>query len=189
MTALPVEVTALLACLRDVEETGPVSWTACCPAHPDSNPSLSITIDGDHILVYDFGRQCPADAIMRAIGKTIRDLFITSEGATGPLTLATFAAAKGFTVDFLARGGRGQKGLIFTYHETGRPRAASTPHRPRATEGPTWTGKRDPPPVWLTSLHRAVGRDSRRPLRAMRSHPRLPDGQVDHGGDADGIPS
>jgi hypothetical protein len=83
MTTLPVELQSLLQCLRGVEEIGDGTWRACCPGHPDSTPSLHITLDGDRILIYDFGKQCPAEVIMAAIGKSVRDLFIASTPRRG----------------------------------------------------------------------------------------------------------
>lgn len=43
------------------------SWMACCPSHPDRNPSLSIT-DGDNgkPLVHCFSG-CPQDAVIDAL--------------------------------------------------------------------------------------------------------------------------
>ena len=54
-------------------------WQACCPAHDDHTPSLSITPTADKVLVYCHA-QCPLDAILAALGLTRRDLFV--HGAT-----------------------------------------------------------------------------------------------------------
>ena len=50
-------------------------WQACCPAHDDHTPSLSITPAADKVLVYCHA-QCPLDAILAALGLTRRDLFV-----------------------------------------------------------------------------------------------------------------
>ena len=50
-------------------------WQACCPAHDDHTPSLSITPATDKVLVYCHA-QCPLDAILAALGLTRRDLFV-----------------------------------------------------------------------------------------------------------------
>src|SRR5262245_66520020 len=50
-------------------------WKACCPAHDDHTPSLSITPAPDKVLVYCHA-QCPLDAILAALGLTRRDLFV-----------------------------------------------------------------------------------------------------------------
>jgi hypothetical protein len=52
-------------------------WQACCPAHDDHTPSLSITPAADKVLLYCHA-QCPLDAILAALGLTRRDLFVHS---------------------------------------------------------------------------------------------------------------
>ena len=55
--------------------------TARCPAHDDKNPSLSVTIGkhGDRVvLICRTG--CPTDAVLDALGLTMRDLFATDNG-------------------------------------------------------------------------------------------------------------
>ncbi|BCO30638.1 hypothetical protein TspCOW1_07410 [Thiohalobacter sp. COW1] len=49
-------------------------WMACCPAHDDKSPSLSIRNTGDRVLVFCFAGCCPED-ILTAVGLTWRDLF------------------------------------------------------------------------------------------------------------------
>lgn len=41
-------------------------WTACCPAHEDRNPSLSLTDAGDKVLVRCFGG-CEQTAVVEAL--------------------------------------------------------------------------------------------------------------------------
>lgn len=41
-------------------------YTACCPAHDDSSPSLSITQDGDRVLVHCFSG-CTQDAVIDSL--------------------------------------------------------------------------------------------------------------------------
>jgi 5S rRNA maturation endonuclease (ribonuclease M5) len=50
-------------------------WQACCPAHDDHTPSLSITPAADKVLVYCHA-QCSLDTILAALGLTRRDLFV-----------------------------------------------------------------------------------------------------------------
>jgi len=66
----------LLQRLDGARETGPGRWLACCPAHDDRNPSLSIreTSDGT-LLIHDFGGCAPGD-VLAAIGLELRDLFV-----------------------------------------------------------------------------------------------------------------
>ena len=65
----------LLFRLERVKHTGQGRWIACCPAHDDKNPSLSVR-DGDdgRVLVHCFAG-CGIDDILGAVGLTINDLF------------------------------------------------------------------------------------------------------------------
>ncbi len=69
----PVE--RILSSLDKVRKRGPDSWMACCPAHEDKNPSLSIkeTKDGD-VLLHCFAG-CGVDDVLAAIGLEMSDLF------------------------------------------------------------------------------------------------------------------
>ncbi len=64
----------ILERLRRVHKQGN-GWTACCPAHEDKNPSLTVGIaeDGRFLICCQAG--CQTDAVMRAIGLGLRDLF------------------------------------------------------------------------------------------------------------------
>ena len=64
-------------CIRDskVKSTGRNSWLACCPAHDDRSPSLSIKEEADgHILLHCFAG-CSAVDVVGAVGVDIGDLF------------------------------------------------------------------------------------------------------------------
>ncbi len=65
----------LLSLLSKVKRTKPDSWLACCPAHDDRSPSLSIreTVDG-RILVHCFAG-CAVHEIVSAVGLDTSDLF------------------------------------------------------------------------------------------------------------------
>jgi hypothetical protein len=70
-----VDVNGLLSRLSRVRRTGPNSWLACCPAHADRTPSMTVKVVEDgRILVHDFGGCGAADA-MAAIGLSLSDLF------------------------------------------------------------------------------------------------------------------
>lgn len=66
---------ALLDRLDRVKPTGPGRWIACCPAHDDKSPSLSIreTEDG-RILFHDFAG-CDTASVLAALGLSLADLF------------------------------------------------------------------------------------------------------------------
>jgi hypothetical protein len=60
--------------LRCVTKNGD-SWTACCPAHSDSTPSLSLRLGEDNrVLVHCFAG-CDHEKIVEALGMQVSDLF------------------------------------------------------------------------------------------------------------------
>ncbi|MDZ4688653.1 MAG: DUF3987 domain-containing protein, partial [Planctomycetaceae bacterium] len=67
----PVDL--VLSRLKTAKRNGK-GWSACCPAHEDRNPSLSIwQMDNGSAAVKCFAG-CPNDAVLAAIGLTWRDL-------------------------------------------------------------------------------------------------------------------
>ena len=66
---------AFLERLDRVRKTGADRWLACCPAHPDKSPSLSIReLTDERVLIHCF-TGCSADAVLAAVGLEIGDLF------------------------------------------------------------------------------------------------------------------
>ena len=63
----------ILRLLKRARRTGK-GWMAQCPAHRDSNPSLSLSESGGRVLLYCHAG-CPPDAIVRALGIDMSDLF------------------------------------------------------------------------------------------------------------------
>lgn len=69
-----MKIDDLLARLKKVRKTGPNNWIACCPAHEDKNPSMTVGVgDNGGILMYCFAL-CPIDAITGAMGLEVSDL-------------------------------------------------------------------------------------------------------------------
>lgn len=67
----------VLEVLENVRQTSETTWVACCPAHDDQSPSLSLRLlDDGNYLVYCF-RGCALEAIMSALGDK---LGIASDG-------------------------------------------------------------------------------------------------------------
>jgi hypothetical protein len=65
----------LITKLSGVKATGKGRWMACCPAHEDGSPSLSIReMDDGRVLIYDFGG-CSALEVLGAVGLEMTDLF------------------------------------------------------------------------------------------------------------------
>jgi hypothetical protein len=51
------------------------TWTACCPAHEDKSPSLSVReADDGRVLVHCFGG-CDVHTVLGAVGMDMTDLF------------------------------------------------------------------------------------------------------------------
>jgi len=65
----------ILPQLSGVRQTGPNRWIACCPAHEDRSPSLSVSeTDEGNVLMHCFAG-CETRAVVNAIGHELRDLF------------------------------------------------------------------------------------------------------------------
>ena len=66
----------LLSRLDKVRKTGKgLSWVACCPAHKDKNPSMSIAeADDGRILIHCFAL-CSVEEIIGAVGLEFDALF------------------------------------------------------------------------------------------------------------------
>ncbi len=72
-TSTPSE--ALLPRLENVREQGPGRWLACCPAHDDRNPSLSIRETGDGTLLLKCWAGCGAADVVAAVNLGLSELF------------------------------------------------------------------------------------------------------------------
>ena len=55
--------------------TGPHSWVACCPAHGDKTPSLSIRLADDGRWLLHCFAGCDPLEVLGAVGLTMGDLF------------------------------------------------------------------------------------------------------------------
>lgn len=64
-----------LSRLDKVKATGPGKWIACCPAHDDRSPSLSIRETSDGTLLVKCWTGCGAAEIVAAVGLSMADLF------------------------------------------------------------------------------------------------------------------
>ncbi|MCM2329825.1 hypothetical protein SAMN05216229_101262 [Geopseudomonas sagittaria] len=69
----PIDV--VLQRLDKVKAAGAGKWKACCPAHDDRDPSLSIREAEDGKVLLHCWAGCDTESIAAAIGLTIRDLF------------------------------------------------------------------------------------------------------------------
>lgn len=70
-----MDVNDLVGRLEKARHTSRDSWIACCPAHKDRTPSLTVrALDDGRILVHCFAG-CGAADVMAAIGLETADLF------------------------------------------------------------------------------------------------------------------
>ena len=65
----------VLVRLDKVKSAGPGRWKACCPAHDDTHPSLSIREADDGKVLLHCWAGCSSTDITAAIGLELRDLF------------------------------------------------------------------------------------------------------------------
>lgn len=69
----------LLALLKKVRRTGRGRWVACCPAHNDHNPSLSLReLDDGRVLMKCFAG-CAVYDVVSCVGLDLSDLFPPGE--------------------------------------------------------------------------------------------------------------
>ena len=66
---------SLLSRLAKVRKMGADRWMACCPAHDDRSPSLSIRELSDGRILLHCWTGCSAESILDSIGLTFDDLF------------------------------------------------------------------------------------------------------------------
>jgi len=77
-------VETILSRLQRVRTRGPGQHSACCPAHEDKGPSLSIKeLPDGRVLLHCFAG-CEVDAVLAAVGLEITDLFPPSTAPYAP---------------------------------------------------------------------------------------------------------
>jgi len=65
----------LLNTLSKVKQTGAGRWIACCPAHDDRKPSLTITEKDDGVILLHCWAGCGAAEVLGAVGLEFDALF------------------------------------------------------------------------------------------------------------------
>ena len=71
---MSAQLDILLSLLDKLRRTGPDSYVACCPAHDDRHPSLTISEKDGSIGLHCFAG-CDNESILSAIGLTFSDLY------------------------------------------------------------------------------------------------------------------
>jgi hypothetical protein len=88
MSETPID--RVLPLLKSVRKTA-AGWDALCPAHDDHKPSLGIAVAEDgKVLLNCRSHTCTANAICKAIGLTVRDLFPGENGGNSFNIVATY---------------------------------------------------------------------------------------------------
>jgi hypothetical protein len=70
-----MNVEAMLARLEKVKRTGAETWIACCPAHQDRTPSMTVRETGDGLILVHCFAGCGIDSILSAVGMEVGELF------------------------------------------------------------------------------------------------------------------
>jgi len=65
----------LLSRLDGLRQTGHGRWIACCPAHDDKHPSLSIRLTDDDVVLLHCHAGCDTSEVLAALGMEMSDLF------------------------------------------------------------------------------------------------------------------
>ena len=69
-----MKIDDILGRLKKVHQSGRGSWSASCPAHDDSGPSLGISVGRNgNILLHCFAG-CPIESVVTALGLEMKDL-------------------------------------------------------------------------------------------------------------------
>lgn len=65
----------LLASLDKVRKTGSDSWLACCPAHKDKSPSLSVSYTSDGVVLIHCFAGCATREVLSAVNISFEELY------------------------------------------------------------------------------------------------------------------
>lgn len=146
--------------LRNIRWSGERQFTACCPAHRDQEPSLSVSIDESGKVLVKCFAGCEFSSVVRATNLTEQDFFppnpekYKGKHRSRLITLAELAKAKHFDIEFLNSIGvydypRAAGGVLIAYADesgelTQRQRWRTAV---RAKDGCEWTGPKGVPLV------------------------------------------
>lgn len=111
----------ILPHLNGVTKKGKKLW-AICPAHPDKNPSLSITEQDDRVLMHCFGCQANGIEIMKALRLSPSLLFRDPRKNEIPIKVLEQAQEDYFFIDIFEQ--EKAKGTRITYNDFKRYRLA-----------------------------------------------------------------
>ena len=81
LSSLPSHAQSFLKKLAGLRKSGDGAYLACCPAHADSNPSLSVKVESNGNLLVHCHAGCLTEQIVAAVDMSMRDLFPTESPA------------------------------------------------------------------------------------------------------------
>ena len=73
----------ILSRLEKVKQRQPGQWSACCPAHADKGPSLSVRETPDGAVLLHCFAGCEVGAVVAAMGLELHELFPPREVSPG----------------------------------------------------------------------------------------------------------
>lgn len=88
-----MSVETLLERLEKVRDKGGGNYAACCPAHKDRSPSLSIRDVGDGTVLLHCHAGCETEQVLAAVSMTFDDLFPERDEPRNPVKRTFNAAA------------------------------------------------------------------------------------------------
>jgi hypothetical protein len=69
-----VRIEEFLSRLQKVKKTGPNNWMACCPAHNDKNPSLTVAVGDNGGIIVKCFPGCSFEEIISSLGLQAHEL-------------------------------------------------------------------------------------------------------------------
>jgi KaiC/GvpD/RAD55 family RecA-like ATPase len=72
-----MNINEILNKLQKVKATSSGKWMACCPAHPDQTPSLSVSLGDDERILLHCHAGCSIESVLDVLQLEMKDLFPT----------------------------------------------------------------------------------------------------------------
>ena len=91
MISAPIDLA--LSKLDRVKAAGPGKWMACCPAHEDRTPSLSVSAGEDGRVLLNCFAGCPVENVLAGTGLQWGDLHASPSGPEPARSRPPFEAA------------------------------------------------------------------------------------------------
>ena len=122
----PIENT--LNRLEKVKQRQPGQWSACCPAHSDKGPSLSVRETPEGAVLLHCFAGCEVGAVVAALGLELHNLFPPRDVSPGAPKRTARLLTAGQALELLAN----EAALVFTSVATllkGRPLSETDKNR------------------------------------------------------------